>query len=63
VLVTSGQSGVLLNPGEQIAIARSGAPSKPWPVDVKAVTAWTEHRLVFEDTRLVDVIAEFNRYI
>jgi transmembrane sensor len=54
---------VMLDPGQQLTVAMRAAE---WPtarkVDLKTVTAWTEHRLVFEDTPLSDVIAEFNRY-
>ena len=58
-----GTEPVMLNPGEEIAIAASTTqPPQPHPVDLKAAVAWTEHRLVFEDAPLSDVIAEFNRY-
>ncbi len=54
---------VMLNPGEEISIAgRTSKPPQPHPVDLKVAVAWTEHRLVFEDAPLADVIAEFNRY-
>jgi len=54
---------VLLNPGEQVAIARNDrTPPKPRHADVQTAIAWTEHRLVFEDEPLSEVIAEFNRY-
>lgn len=54
---------VLLNPGEQVVIARNDrTPPKPRAADVRTAIAWTEHRLVFEDAPLSEVIAEFNRY-
>ena len=64
VLVTPPASTpVLLNPGEQVAIARNDrTPPKPRAADVRTAIAWTEHRLVFEDAPLSEVIAEFNRY-
>jgi transmembrane sensor len=31
-------------------------------VDLASATAWTQHRLIFDDTRLADVADEFNRY-
>jgi transmembrane sensor len=65
VLVTppSGSAPVLLNPGEQISIAgHVTTPPKPQPVDPRAAVAWTQHRLVFEDTPLSEVMSEFNRY-
>src|SRR5262249_44142791 len=54
---------VMLNPGEEISIsAGTVQPPKPHPVDLKAAVAWTEHRVVFEDVPLSEVIVEFNRY-
>lgn len=54
---------VLLNPGEQISIAEHVTTlPEPRSVDLQAVVAWTQHRLVFEDALLHDVISEFNRY-
>jgi transmembrane sensor len=54
---------ILLNPGEQIYLARlNSGPLKPQAVDTKAVVAWTEHRFVFEDAPLSRVVTEFNRY-
>lgn len=54
---------ILLNPGEQISIAAhaTSAP-KPRKVDTRTAIAWTQHRLVFEDAPLSEVISEFNRY-
>ena len=62
VLVSAGKASVTLNPGEQVSITGASVPSKPRVVDAAAVAAWTRHRLVFEDARLLDVIAEFNRF-
>jgi transmembrane sensor len=64
VLVTPPDSSpVLLNPGEQVAVSRNArTPPKPRTADVRTAIAWTEHRLVFEDAPLSEVIAEFNRY-
>jgi len=54
---------VMLNPGEEISIgADTAEPPKPHTVDLKAAVAWTQHRLVFDDAPLSEVIAEFNRY-
>jgi transmembrane sensor len=62
VLVSAGKTSVTLSPGEQVSITGTSGPSKPRIVDAAAVAAWTQHRLVFEDARLSDVIAEFNRF-
>jgi transmembrane sensor len=60
----AGEAGsVLLNPGEEVAIAaRAAVPSQPRKADIKTSIAWTEHRLVFEDAPLSEVVEEFNRY-
>jgi transmembrane sensor len=48
--------------GEQLTVTPVIRTLKPRLADVAAVTAWTERRLVFEDTPLADVAEEFNRY-
>jgi transmembrane sensor len=57
---------ILLAAGEQLtvqaAIADKGVIAAPRPADIEAATAWTQKRLVFEDTPLIDVAEEFNRY-
>jgi transmembrane sensor len=63
----SGVHEILLAAGEQVivpeAIAeRSALLQRPHQADVEAAIAWTQKRLVFEDTPLVDVAEEFNRY-
>jgi transmembrane sensor len=52
---------VLLAAGEQLAVV-STRMKKIAAVDVTASTAWTNKRLVFEDTPLHNVAEEFNRY-
>lgn len=52
---------VLLAAGEQLAIAPTQM-KKVAAADVAASTAWTNKRLVFEDTPLLNVAEEFNRY-
>ena len=64
VAVTSSSNGgkpLDLKPGEEVEVARSGEV-RARRVMLPNVTAWTERRLVFDDARLDDVIAEFNRY-
>ncbi|MFC4312347.1 FecR family protein [Steroidobacter flavus] len=51
----------MLAAGEQLAVAPKQL-KKHEDVDVAASTAWTQNRLVFEDTPLSDVADEFNRY-
>lgn len=52
---------VFLIAGEQLTV---GPPLTPQPVrvDAAAVTAWTERKLIFNETPLAEVVAEFNRY-
>ncbi len=52
---------VVLQPGQQ---ARFGDAPEVTPrlVNTGTVIAWTDRRLVFEDTKLADIVDEFNRY-
>ena len=51
-----------LESGEQAVVAQYHPPRRVPVADVKRATAWTERRLVFEETTLTDVAAEFARY-
>jgi len=51
-----------LESGEQAVVAQYHPPRRVPVADVKRATAWTERRLVFEETTLADVAAEFARY-
>jgi len=35
---------------------------EPRPADLRAATAWTQRKLVFDMTPLAEVVQEFNRY-
>jgi transmembrane sensor len=48
--------------GEQAIVAQHHPPQRVAVADTVRVTAWTERRLIFEDTTLADVAAEFSRY-
>ena len=50
-----------LSAGERVTVTDDSAPA-PQRVDLASATAWTQHRLIFDDTRLADVADEFNRY-
>jgi transmembrane sensor len=55
----------VLSAGEQLTltVTKPGVRAlKPHRADVTAATAWTQRRLVFEETPLADVAEEFNRY-
>jgi transmembrane sensor len=57
------ESTVTLQPGQKLVItAREAMLPTPQQADITVATAWTRHRLVFEDTPLSEVVAEFNRY-
>jgi transmembrane sensor len=59
--VSSGTPAVFVSAGEQVTIADHQV-AQPKRADVAATTAWTQHRLVFDGSRLSDVVDEFNRY-
>jgi transmembrane sensor len=52
---------VLVSAGEQVTLLAQNIPA-PTPVDVTAVTAWMQQRLIFDDTPLEKVAEEFNLY-
>jgi transmembrane sensor len=52
---------VLVSAGQQVTIAAEGIPM-PRPADLTAATAWRRHQLIFDSSRLADVVDEFNRY-
>lgn len=52
---------IMLSAGEQLVVKPS-AQLAPVPANLDAATAWTQRRLVFESSRLADVVEEFNRY-
>lgn len=56
-----GTATVFLDAGEQVTVTDQ-ATSAPRHANIAATTAWTEHRLVFDGSRLSDVIEDFNRY-
>ena len=47
--------------GQRAAITTNGIQPDVGP-SIEAVNAWTEHRLVFRDKTLAEVVGEFNRY-
>jgi transmembrane sensor len=62
LLDRSGQAAILLSAGEQVTVAQQVAIPLPQHADLTATTAWMQHRLIFDGTRLSDVVEEFNRY-
>jgi transmembrane sensor len=63
---TGAEDEVFLDAGEQITLgprpAVNVASARPEPADIEAVTAWTQHRLIFRGAPLSEVVSEFNRY-
>jgi transmembrane sensor len=57
----SGSSAVFVSAGEQVTITPDSIAS-PHHTDATAATAWMQRRLVFEGSKLSDVVDEFNRY-
>jgi transmembrane sensor len=56
-----GSRELLLGAGEQVTLNQRSV-RRSEHADVAAATAWTQKRLVFEDTPLAEVAEEFNRY-
>jgi transmembrane sensor len=59
----SGAGAVLLSAGEQVTVTpdATGTPV-PQHADLNAATAWMQRKLIFEGSKLSDVVGEFNRY-
>jgi transmembrane sensor len=59
----SGAGVVFLTAGEQVTVTREavGTP-RPQHADLTAATAWMQRKLIFEGSKLSDVVSEFNRY-
>ncbi len=54
-------SRIVLNPGEQLVMARGAAP-RVVRVDLARVTAWEHGEIDFSDERLSQVVAQIDRY-
>lgn len=52
---------MLLSAGERLTVAPGAAPSLA-TANTTAATAWTQRKLMFEETPLSAAVAEFNRY-
>jgi transmembrane sensor len=58
----SGSAAIFLSAGEQVTVTPAQVLPAPARADLAATTAWMERRLIFEGSRLSDVVREFNRY-
>jgi len=57
----SAETPILLSAGEQITVTARVA-SQPTIANVADAIAWTQRKLVFDETPLQDAVTEFNRY-
>jgi transmembrane sensor len=53
---------VELSAGDAVTLAALGTPSTRRKIDTDEVRAWQQRRLVFRNTTIADIAAEFNRY-
>jgi transmembrane sensor len=58
----SGSAAVFLSAGEQVTVTPAEPIATPQHADIVATTAWMQRRLIFDGSRLSDVVQEFNRY-
>jgi transmembrane sensor len=58
----SGGAAVFVSAGEQVTVTPAAVP-EPQHADLSATTAWMQQRrMIFDATRLSDVVQEFNLY-
>jgi transmembrane sensor len=62
LLDPSGAGAVFLSAGEQVTVTRAQTLPAPARADIAATTAWMQRRLIFDGSKLSDVVQEFNRY-
>jgi ferric-dicitrate binding protein FerR (iron transport regulator) len=58
----SGSAAVFVGAGEQVTVTAQKVVAAPEHADIAAATAWMQRRLIFDGSRLSDVVEEFNRY-
>jgi transmembrane sensor len=58
----SGSGAIFLSAGEQVTITPAQTLPAPARADIAATTAWMQRRLIFDGSKLSDVVQEFNRY-
>ena len=61
---SSGSAAIYLDAGEQVTVTPDAAAGTPMPqhADIIATTAWMQRKLIFDGSKLSDVVSEFNRY-
>jgi len=58
----SGSGAIFLSAGEQVTVTPAQTLPAPARADIVATTAWMQRRLIFDGSKLSDVVQEFNRY-
>jgi transmembrane sensor len=58
----SGSAAIFLSAGEQVTVMPAQVLPAPAHADIAATTAWMQRRLIFDGSKLSDVVQEFNRY-
>jgi len=58
---SSGSAAVYLSAGEQVVVTPQAIAPRAH-ADVAAATAWVQRKLIFDGSKLSDVVLEFNRY-
>jgi transmembrane sensor len=58
----SGSGAIFLSAGEQVTVTPAQTLPEPARADIAATTAWMQRRLIFDGSKLSDVVQEFNRY-
>jgi transmembrane sensor len=58
----SGSGAIFLSAGEQVTVTPTQTLPEPARADIAATTAWMQRRLIFDGSKLSDVVQEFNRY-
>ena len=56
------QESVSVGAGEQVRVNANGKMQPPSHANLAVATAWTQRKLVFESTPLMEVVEQFNRY-
>jgi len=58
----SGSAAIILSAGEQVTVSSPEVLPAPAHADIAATTAWMQRRLIFDGSKLSDVVQEFNRF-
>lgn len=62
VVATDGSASRALSAGEKISVGAAGQMGVIRTFDASQALGWQEYRFYFEDSRLIDLVADLNRY-